>query len=906
MTTPVAATRPSGQLSLMDRLSRLTFHDACKILGPNGSKLIQKNANIWDINIDNDVLLREDLLRVRIPVSDGPTPTVTIKLADDVKKHLEWSCDQCFQACEHVGAVFSLILEEKTALGLAIPPKPRVAIESLEEDELVARALAERAERARIEKMAVRTADPSRPWTDYTVTNRASGKSYRVALRGLEPGVSYCSCPDYRTNTLGTCKHIMHVLKKARRRFTPQQLGQPYRRKHVAVVLRYDEEVSLRVLTPERMDEEIAKILRPLQDKGIDNPHDLLKRLTKLQQLGQDVTVYPDAEEYVQQQLMRERLAESTAAIRRDPARHPLRTTLLKMPLLPYQMDGIAFAAGAGRAVLADDMGLGKTIQGVGVAEFLAREADIKKVLIVCPASLKSQWRNEIHRFCDRTVQIVSGAAAERGGQYANQCFFTVCNYEQVLRDILAIEPVKWDLIILDEGQRIKNWESKTSAIIKGLKSRFALVLSGTPLENKLDELYSVVQFIDDRRLGPGFRFFNKHRMVDEKGKTLGYKNMTELRAALAPVLLRRTRDSVRLELPERSTEIVRIPPTDEQMGIHAAHMQIVATIVRKKFISEMDLLRLQKALLMCRMVANSTFLVNKEEPAYSTKLDHLDNLFEELFEEDGRKVVLFSEWTTMLNLIEQKLQKRKLDFVRLDGGVPQKQRQELVERFQTDPTCLLFITTNAGSTGLNLQAANTVINVDLPWNPAVLEQRIARAHRMGQTQPVQVFVLVTEGTIEENLLATIAAKRDLALAALDPESEVDQVQMVSGMQELKSRLEILLGAKPHADVDESQKSASEVQTRQLSEAHRQRVSAAGGELLGAAFNFMGQLVGQRDVAPPPAALLDRLRDGLNSCVEQDADGKPRLTITLPDRGALEGLAQTLAKLLALSGTNGS
>ena len=181
--------------------------------------------------------------------------------------------------------------------------------------------------------------------------------------------------------------------------------------------------------------------------------------------------------------------------------------------------------------------------------------------------------------------------------------------------------------------------------------------------------------------------------------------------------------------------------------------MQIVATIVRKKFITEMDLLRLRKALLMCRMAADSTFLVDKRSRAIPRKLERLDELFDELFAEEGRKVVLFSEWTTMLDLIEPLLKKRKLDFVRLDGTVPQKQRQELVHEFQTNPDCRLFLTTNAGSTGLNLQAANTVINVDLPWNPAVLEQRIARAHRMGQKQPVQVYMLVTEETIEENLL---------------------------------------------------------------------------------------------------------------------------------------------------------
>ena len=138
---------------------------------------------------------------------------------------------------------------------------------------------------------------------------------------------------------------------------------------------------------------------------------------------------------------------------------------------------------------------------------------------------------------------------------------FTVCNYEQVLRDILSIERVKWDLIILDEAQRIKNWEAKTSRVIKALKSPFALVLSGTPLENRLDELFSVVEFIDDRRLGPAFRFFNRHKVVDEKGKLLGYKNLDELREKLEPLLLRRTRKGVIKELPPRTTEVLESRP---------------------------------------------------------------------------------------------------------------------------------------------------------------------------------------------------------------------------------------------------------------------------------------------------------------------------------------------------------
>src|SRR5690606_37647234 len=174
-------------------------------------------------------------------------------------------------------------------------------------------------------------------------------------------------------------------------------------------------------------------------------------------------------------------------------------------------------------------------------------------------------------------------------------------------------------------------------------------------------------------------------------------------------------------------------------------------------------------------------------------KLERLEELFEELLAEDARKIVLFSEWTTMLDLIERQLERFGVDHVRLDGSVPQKKRQQLVHRFQRDARCRLFLTTNAGSTGLNLQAADTVINVDLPWNPAVLEQRVGRAHRMGQKRPVQVYLLVTEETIEEKLLATLSAKHDLALAALDMESEVREVELASGVEELKRRLEVLL-----------------------------------------------------------------------------------------------------------------
>jgi superfamily II DNA/RNA helicase len=350
-------------------------------------------------------------------------------------------------------------------------------------------------------------------------------------------------------------------------------------------------------------------------------------------------------------------------------------------------------------------------------------------------------------------------------------------------------------------------------------------------------------------------------------------------------------------ELPERTTTILRIRPTEEQLELHGGHMRTVVSITRKAYLTEMDLLRLQKALMMCRMAADSTFLVDKQEPEYSSKLDRLRELLEALAEEPDRKIVLFSEWRRMLDRIEPILSQTGLEFVRLDGQVPQKKRPALVRRFQEDADCRVILLTNAGSTGLNLQSADTVINVDLPWNPAVLEQRIARAHRMGQHRPVDVYLLVTEDTLEERLLDTLAMKQDLAVASLDAESDVSEVQLSSGMEELRRRLERLLGEKPDAPADRSQQDRAEADARQLAE-RRERVAAAGGQLVGAALQLVGELVAEQNRPAPDPGLVNRLREGLAQSIDHDEAGRPQLRITLPDENTLAQFAETLARLL--------
>jgi superfamily II DNA/RNA helicase len=228
---------------------------------------------------------------------------------------------------------------------------------------------------------------------------------------------------------------------------------------------------------------------------------------------------------------------------------------------------------------------------------------------------------------------------------------------------------------------------------------------------------------------------------------------------------------------------------------------------------------------------------------------------------------------------------------------VPQKKRQGLIHQFQNDPDCKLFIATNAGSTGLNLQAANTVINIDLPWNPAVLEQRISRAHRMGQKQPVQVFLLVTKDTLEENLLATLSAKHELALAVLDPESDADEVDMAAGMEELKRRLEILLGEKPDAAEDESMKDRVEKEARVL--ARKEKIATAGGQLVGAAFALIGEMFSGDDEAGEIAQLTDVIKAQLGDCLEKEEDGSLKMTVSIPDVTFLDNMARSLARLVS-------
>ena len=491
-----------------------------------------------------------------------------------------------------------------------------------------------------------------------------------------------------------------------------------------------------------------------------------------------EAVVYSDVLEYLnrENELADGLDLESQLLAQLRKGRDPL-NGVLKTKLLPYQEKGAIFAACRGRVVLADDMGLGKTVQALAAAELLRRRRGISRVLVVAPASVKYQWKTEIERFTELSSQVIDGSLDRRQELYASPKFFNLSSYELVLKDVSYMHELAPDLIILDEAQRIRNWTTATARTIKQLKSRYAFVLTGTPLENKLEELFSVVEFIDGRRLGPAFRFLHEHRTEDENGRLIGYRGLDRIHDQLAPILLRRTRQEVLKDLPKRTDQILHVSLTPQQAEPYWEQNDILAALMRKwerqRWLSEIDLRRIMCCLQNMRMLCDSTFLFDKQTN-HSPKLDEFREIIRELAIEEGRKVVVFSEYERMTHLAGQELEKMGVGFVSLHGGVPSRNRGALMETFRRDAKCRVFLSTDAGGVGLNLQSASAVINFEPPWNPARLEQRIGRVHRLGQAHPVHVVHLLTKDSIEERVWETLKVKKSLFKGVFDsPAAEV-------------------------------------------------------------------------------------------------------------------------------------
>lgn len=658
-------------------------------------------------------------------------------------------------------------------------------------DEINKRRLRARTESAKITNLDLRHSI----FSNFRVSS-GSGMSYTVEIRSLARRRFSCTCVDFRINGLGTCKHVEATLfyleARYRRLFRASQETDSPR---VDVVPDHSSE-TLRI---ESGTNGLSGRLRRLfsgdgRIRGM-GPEQALEQLRNAHngnlRISQDVAPWLRARQQIEERKILLREYEQRVQSGEWPAQETL------APLYPYQREGMLHLAFKERALLADEMGLGKTIQAIAACALLHRLGKASRVLVVTPASLKTEWEEQIQRFANSAYQLVFGPRQKRLALYASPAFFTIVNYEQMMRDSLDVNlRLRPDVIILDEAQRIKNWNTKTAQAVKRLQSRYAFVLTGTPIENWIDELYSLIDFLNPAVFGPLFRFNREFYNLDDRGRPVGYRNLDQLHARVKPFMLRRRKADVETELPERTDRTFFVPLSSEQKNRyldHEAQVARLASIAKRRPLTQQESDKLLRELAMMRMVCDTNYILDHKERA-CPKLSELAKLLEECRENSDVKVLVFSEWERMLELVRELCDRLGLGYALHTGSVPQRRRRAEILLFKNDPACRIFLSTDSGSTGLNLQTASVVINCDLPWNPARLEQRIARSWRKLQTRPVTVIHLVSEGTIEHRMLDTLATKQALADGVLDLRGDLKEIKFRGGRQALLSRLQQLLG----------------------------------------------------------------------------------------------------------------
>lgn len=757
----------------------------------------------------------------------------------------------------------------------------------------------------------------------YNVINPVTGNDYKVVYRGQDSSWNYCSCMDFKTSQLGTCKHLEAVKLwiEENHRKVCQEIP-PY----TSVYLSYQGErkVCLRIGTDN--EEEFRQLAVPyFTPDGVMRP-EALNSVTEFfrdaVRLNNTFRWYPDALNFILEQRDLRRRGQLVPDYASDTALDKL----LKTKLYPYQKEGIRFAFCAGKSIIADEMGLGKTIQAIGTAELMKNHHFISSVLIVCPTSLKYQWKKEIERFTDSKAVVVEGNHLVRKKLYEAEETYKIVSYNSVCNDIKILKSLHTDFLIMDEVQRLKNWNTKISRNARHIESEYAVILSGTPLENKLEELYSIMQFVDQFCLGPYYQFIDQTVVKSDTGKVISYKNLNAIGERMKNVLIRRRKKDVALQLPGRMDKVLFVPMTEEQREMHDEYQNIVAQLVfkwtRTRFLSEKDRKRLLLLLSQMRMICDSTYILDQKS-RYDTKVEETLNILKNVFDSGDEKVVIFSQWERMTRLIAKELDELGVRYEYLHGGVPSEARKNLVDDFTELPESRVFLSTDAGSTGLNLQVASILINLDLPWNPAVLEQRIARIYRIGQKRNIQVINLVASQTIEERMLSTLNFKTSLFEGILDNGEDtifledskfdkiMDSIKVVADSSEMANDTGTDGSNIDLADKEEKvEKTAdkevitelleSQEEEQVLQQEPKERVKSTVSEieehpeqLVQQGLSFLSGLA--RTLSSPEAT--QKLVD---SIIEEDKEtGQTTLRIPVPDKESVTGILNLFGKLLA-------
>jgi SNF2 family DNA or RNA helicase len=671
---------------------------------------------------------------------------------------------------------YACLLQLESELQL-LEPKERLEHKQYTREGMINRVLKERREKADSAKYRIKWA--SNMYGDHTLTNE-NGVNYKIFLRDFENETGYSDSADSRLNKLGTTKHIMFAfgqLKQNKALFGKLGKTCPF----IEIYCDPLNDYKISWFYPHKLPvEEQLLISRYFKKATFIEDAEITGFLGFIEaaNASEIIRIRPEVREKIEAAFEKDLLARLKEI-------HLPDYSMIKAELFPYQKEGIEFALYRKSAIIADEMGLGKTVQAIGTAILKKQIFNFRKTLVVCPASLKSQWKEEIEKFSDEKSLIIQGNPDERMFQYRdNSHYFFIINYETILRDQVAINKAGFDFLIMDEAQRAKNYETKTANSLKRIDAKHKLVITGTPIENRLIDIFSIMSILDPEFLGPLWEFSYQHCLFDpdRHDKINGYYDLQKLHKKLDEVLLRREKRKVIDQLPDLQQINIHVNLSPLQSDYHGSYARGISQIIHKKFLTPYDLQRLQLLLASMRMVCDSTYLID-EETNESPKLEELKYILLEKLDvpNNDRKIIIFSEWVKVHKLIGKLLRDHNIGFVELNGKIPVKSRGELIRKFETNPQYKVFLSTEAGGSGLNLQIADTLINFELPWNPAKKNQRIGRIDRIGQkSNKLTIFNFITRRSIEEQIASGLLVKQSLFDGVLGQESHSDFVDFSS------------------------------------------------------------------------------------------------------------------------------
>jgi SNF2 family DNA or RNA helicase len=596
---------------------------------------------------------------------------------------------------------------------------------------------------------------------DHILTNE-NGVKYKIFLRDFEKENGYSNSMDSRLNKLGTTKHIMHAFRRLKDdKILFGKLDKTY--PFIEIFCDPLNDYRITWFYPRLLPEEEQSFISSyFKNSSYIADSDVTKLLGLITGAGEfpHILIRPEVVSKIESAFEKKMLSDISNIRKAD-------FNSIKADLYPYQKEGIQFALFRKVSIIADEMGLGKTIQAIGTAILKKEILGFSRTLIVCPASLKEQWRSEIEKFTNENAIVINGTPKEREMQYKNDgYFFFIVNYETVLRDHQAMNKAGFDILILDEAQRAKNYETLTASSLKRLDVKHKVVITGTPIENRLIDIFSIMSILDPEFFGPLWEFSYQHCLFDPEkpNKINGYYNLQILNKKLEEVLIRREKRKVMSQLPNIRQITIPVNLSPMQAEFHASYAKGLSKIIRKKFLTPYDLQKMQLLLANMRMVCDSTFLID-DSTNESPKMEELKYvLFEKMeIQHKDAKIIIFSEWVKVHQLIGKLLRENKVGFVELNGKVPVKMRGELIHKFESNPEYKVFLSTEAGGTGLNLQIADTIINFELPWNPARKNQRTGRIDRIGQkSNMLTIYSFITRNSIEEQIASGLLVKQSL------------------------------------------------------------------------------------------------------------------------------------------------